>query len=264
MSGNEAFELVSERGWQRGLRNLMKSGLARWFKTRMWWVQSLIWGGVAGGMISMMLFGADADLETARIIFSVFVGLMPGVAVVIIMQDALVGEKQEGTAAWVLSKPVARQSFYLSKLVTNAIGILFNLIVVPCLVAFALFSIAAGKLQDPLAFLGVMGVMFLSHMYFVSLTLMLGALFSGRGPVIGIGLALLFLQQNLTQMLQPLRYVLPWPLVAPLSDPPDSLVFRLLQGQPAGTEYWITIGAVLAQIALFAVIGLWRFGKQEL
>jgi ABC-2 type transport system permease protein len=264
MSGNEAFELVSERGWQRGMHNLVKSGLARWFMTRMWWVQSLIWGGVAGAMISVMLFGADADLVTARIIFSVFVGLMPGVAVVIIMQDALVGEKQEGTAAWVLSKPVARQSFYLSKLVTNAIGILFNLIVVPCLVAYALFSIAAGTPANPLAYLGVMGVMFVSHMYFLSLTLMLGALFSGRGPVIGIGLALLFLQQNLTQLLAPLRYVLPWPLVAPLSDPPDSLVFRLLQGQPAGMDYWITLGVVLAETTLFAVIGLWRFGKQEL
>ena len=264
MSGNEAFELVNERGWTRGLNNLVRSGLERWFKTRMWWIQSLIWGGVAGAMISVMLFGSNADLETARIVFSVFVGLMPGVAVIIIMQDALVGEKQEGTAAWVLSKPVARQSFYLSKFITNAIGILFNLVVVPCTVAYALFSIAEGAPADPLAYLGVMGVMFTSHMFFLSLTLMLGALFNGRGPVIGIGLTTLFLQQNLSGMLPVLRYVLPWSLVAPLSDPPDSMVSRLLLGQPVGSTYWITLGIVVIEIALFALIGLWKFNKQEL
>jgi ABC-type transport system involved in multi-copper enzyme maturation permease subunit len=264
MSGNEVFELVSERGWMRGLGNLVRGGLERWFKTRMWWIQCLIWGGLAGLMMSMMLFAAQPDIDTARIMFSVFIGLMPGVGVVIIMQDALVGEKLEGTAAWVLSKPVAREAFYLSKMVTNGAGILFNLIVAPTVVGFVLFSISLKEMQNPLAFLGVMGVIFISHMFFLSFTLMLGALVNNRGAVIGIGLSLLFFQQNLTGLLPVLRYVLPWSLVAPLSDPPDSLVFRLLLGKAVGTDYWITLGVVLVEITIFTLIGLWKFKKQEL
>jgi ABC-2 type transport system permease protein len=144
MSGNSAFELVNERGWRRGLSNLLRSGLARWFKTRTWWVQCLIWGGVLGMMLSAMLFGRDkADMETVLLIFGIFAGLFPAVAVTIIMQDALVGEKREGTAAWVLSKPATRQAFILSKLVANSVGVLVTMVLVPCALSYALISIAS-------------------------------------------------------------------------------------------------------------------------
>jgi len=42
MSGNSAFQLVSERGWRRGLGSMLRSEFSRWWQTRMWWVQSLI------------------------------------------------------------------------------------------------------------------------------------------------------------------------------------------------------------------------------
>ncbi len=36
MAGNSEFELVSERGWQRGMSNQLSNELAGWFKTRRW------------------------------------------------------------------------------------------------------------------------------------------------------------------------------------------------------------------------------------
>jgi len=265
MSGNSAFEMVGERGWRRGLGNLLQSGLSRWFKTRTWWIQCLIWGGMLGFILSAMLFGKDkADTETLLIVFSVFAGLFPAVAVVIIMQDALVGEKREGTAAWVLSKPVTRQAFILSKLISNSIGVLATMVFVPCLLAYVLLSIGTKSAPDPLHFLGAMGVIFISHFFFLSLTLMLGTLFTGRGPVIGIPLAILFLQQNLIGFLPFLRYVLPWNLVVPLGDNPDALLSSLLLGNPVQPVHLIILGIVMVESALFVFISLWRFNREEL
>ncbi len=265
MSGNSAFEMVGERGWRRGLGNMLQSGLSRWFKTRTWWIQCLIWGGLLGFILGAMLFGRDkADFETVLIVFSIFAGLMPAVAVVIVMQDALVGEKREGTAAWVLSKPVARPAFILSKLISNSLGVLATMILVPCLLGYALISIGTKSAPDPLRFLGVMGVIFVSHFFFLSLTLMLGTLFTSRGPVIGIPLAVLFLQQNLIGFLPFLRYLLPWNLVVPLGNTPDALVSVLLLGAPVQSSHLITLAAVLVESALFVFISLWRFNREEL
>jgi len=58
MSGNSAFEMVSERGWRRGLSNLLNNEFASWWKTRMWWVQCLIWVGLIGFMLGAVLFGS--------------------------------------------------------------------------------------------------------------------------------------------------------------------------------------------------------------
>ena len=89
MSGNEAFELVSGTGWNRGLRNMLRSGLARWFKTKTWWIHCLIWGGMAAIIVT---FGrvAPTIMELLMISF-IFTGLFPAVGVVIIMQDTIVG-----------------------------------------------------------------------------------------------------------------------------------------------------------------------------
>jgi ABC-2 type transport system permease protein len=265
MSGNEAFEMVSERGWSRGLDNLLRSGMARWFKTRMWLVQCLIWGGIIGFLLGTMLFGqATADRESALTLLAIMAGIMPAIAVVIIMQDAVVGEKKEGTAAWVLSKPVSRPSFVVSKLLANSLGVFVCMVVVPFVIAYIMLWIADGTAFDPLRFLGVMGAAFLNHLFFLTLTLMLGTMFDARGPVIGIGLAVLFMQQYLLGWLPFLRYLLPWTLAAPVHDLKDSLMLTLLTGSAVQNGQVILVACVLLECALFVAIGIWRFNRQEL
>jgi hypothetical protein len=91
---------------------------------------------------------------------------------------------------------------------------------------------------------------------------MLGALFNGRGPVIGIGLAFLFLQQYLVGLLPALRFILPWTLVVPLNNQTDAIVPALLSGQPVYS--YIPILAVAVECIVFMLIGLWRFNREEL
>lgn len=263
MAGNSDFILVRERSWRRGLGNLLDNEFSHWWKTRMWWIQCLIWGGITGAMLAGIIFGSgDVPMTDAVMIYCIFAGLFPAVGVVIIMQDALVGEKQDGTAAWVLSKPVARPAFILAKVIANSLGVLVTMLAVPAVLAYTLLSFAAKAPLPPFAFLAALGVIFLSLFFYLTLTLMLGALFGGRGPVIGIALAVVFLQQYAIGLLPPLRYVLPWTLVVPLNNQKDALAPALILGQP-GLSYW-PILLIFLEALIFVVIAFRRFEREEL
>lgn len=57
-------------------------------------------GGITIFFLGAASFGNPRgfELETAVMLYCIFAGLFPAVAVVIVMQDAVVGEKQPGTA----------------------------------------------------------------------------------------------------------------------------------------------------------------------
>ncbi len=263
MSGNSAFELVGERGWQRGLGNLLNSEFAHWWKTRMWWIQCLIWVGIVGFMMGAIMFSSEGNLETGVMIYCIFASLGPAVAVIIVMQDAVVGEKQSGTAAWVLSKPVSRPAFILSKLLANSLGVLVTMVLVPGILAYALISIATRTPLNIISFLGAMLVIWLSLLFYLTFTLMLGTFFNGRGPVIGLGMGLIFLQQYLVGLLPPLGYVLPWTLSVPLNNQTDAIVPKLLQGIPLDTAAYTHLALTLLISAVMVLVALWRFEKEE-
>jgi ABC-2 type transport system permease protein len=262
MSGNEAFDLVSERGWTRGLPTMLRSGMAGWFKTRMWWTQCLIWVLMVDGIVAMLAFNPQAPSgEELLMLFSIFIGLFPAVGVIIIMQDALVGEKREGTAAWVLSKPLTRPAFVLAKIIANSAGIFLTMVLVPGILAYIIFAIRGFQL-NPLGFLEALAVIFVSHFFFLALTLMLGAFFNQRGPVIGIPLGVLFLQQNLIGFLPALGYIFPWILIIPIGNG-TSLAYCLMTGATVPQELLVTLGIVLAESLIFILLGLWRFNREE-
>jgi ABC-2 type transport system permease protein len=263
MSGNEVFELESGTGWSRGLGNMLRSGLARWFKTKTWWIHCLIWGGLAGIFVSpSIILKVPPRLIDSLMISFIFIGLFPAVGVIIIMQDAIVGEKREGTASWVLSKPLTRPSFILSKVIANCVGILVTMIIVPFCISFAILSIGHKSSFFSVGFVETMGVIFINHFFFLSMTLMLGTFFNSRGPVIGIPLAVLFLQQNILFFLPSLRYVLPWNLIVPLGNT-NSLVISLVMGTPVQSDHLILLLVIALESFLFTLVAVWRFNKEE-
>jgi ABC-2 type transport system permease protein len=271
MSENEGFEFVTGTGWNRGLDNMLRSGLARWFKTKTWWIQCLIWGGLAAIFVSpSILLKVPPRLDESLMISFIFIGFFPAVGVIIIMQDAIVGEKREGTAAWVLSKPLTRLSFVLSKVIANCVGILVTMIFVPFCLSFAILSIGHHSSFFSLGFFEVMGVMFINHYFFLSMTLMLGSFFNSRGAVIGIPLAVLFLlplavlffQQPILHFLPFLKYVLPWNLIVPLGLT-NSLVISLAMGTPVQSYHMVLLLVIVLESVLFTLISIWRFNKEE-
>jgi ABC-2 type transport system permease protein len=265
MSGNSAFELVNERGWRRGVGNMLRNEMGLWWKTRRWWVNCLIWGGSVGFILGGMLFGRSATNHTGEavaIVYAIFAGMVPAVAVVIMMQSAVVGEKKDGTAAWVLSKPVTRPAFILSKLIANSLSMLATMVILPGVVAYALYAVASGTPWNLIEFLAAMSVIFLFNFYFLSLTLMLGTFFSSGGPVIAIALALLLLQQYLVVILPILIYILPLNLVMQTGAQVDAVVPSLILGYHNYSI--IPILVVALESILFLLVGVYRFTREEL
>ena len=261
--GNSAFELVGERGWRRGLGNLLRAGFGSWWKSNTWWIMSLMWTLIINGVLAGILWSEeDMDWEGAMALYSLFAGVFPPIAVVIMMQDAIVGEKESGTAAWVLSKPVSRSSFVISKLIANTVGMLITMALIPSVFAYLQLSLAKGSLLSPLNFMGGVLVICLNLLYYLTLTLMLGTLFSHRGPVIGIPLALAFGQQLIFGLLPVLSLVLPWTLIAPVSGVVElPIAASIMLGQEIYSV--IPLISVAIQIVLFIIVALWRFEREE-
>jgi ABC-2 type transport system permease protein len=262
MASNSLLHGLDERGWTCGLSNLLDNELALWWKTKRWWTQTLIWVALSGFFLAAFIFGSpDFNFNTAVVMYGLFGGIPPVIGITIVMQDALVGEKKDGTAAWVLSKPVARPAFIFSKLAANGFGGLITMILFPGLVAYGLLSFGMKAWLDPLHFLAALGVMFLNLLFFLTLTLMLGSMYNSRGPVIGIPLAIAFLQQFLIGMLPPLRYLLPWTLIVPVGNVSEAIAPSLILGQPA--DSYVVILGVAIECVLFTLISLRRFEQEE-
>ena len=283
MAAEVPLQPVHERGWRMGLANMLSKENGAWWRTRFWIVQSVIWLFILNGIVATLLWAAPEQPaspsgngtgetsvverlmaekpNTGLFIFLLMSGIAPVVGAIIIGQDALIAEKQSGTAAWVLSKPVSRTAFVLSKLVGHGLGLLVTAVLLQGLIAYLQVSAAAGRALLPLPFLAALGVVFLNLLFYLTLTLMLGALFDNRGPVIGIPLALLFGYQLFLGVTPWLAEIMPWALV--VNAQPDSLpisvALALEQPLPSITP---VIGALLWS-ALFVAVALWRFNREE-
>ena len=203
MSTNEIFQHVDERGWRRGLDNLLRGEFSVWFRSRKWWIHSLIWLL----SINLILFFTTLDPEagapaTGGIpdtieLYGIFGGMFVMMGVLVILQGAIVGEKKSGTAAWILSKPVSRTAFVIAKAAGNSLGVLVTAVLVPGVVAYLEFGLMTdlGWLS-PLNFLRGVVALALHALFWITFTIMLGSFFDSWGPVIGIPLALAFGQQT--------------------------------------------------------------------
>lgn len=263
MAGNSAFIPVAARGRLGGLNNLLRAEFGIWFGTNMWWTQGLMWIVILNFLVGALLWSeAGVELVEAVTLYGLFSGLFPAVAVVIILQDAIVGEVEKGTAAWVLSKPVSREAFVLAKLIPNAVGVLVSMVLLPGLAAYAQFSAKAGAPLPPLGFLAGLLAIWLVLLYYLTLTLMLGTFFKHRAPVIGLPLAVVFGQQMIIGLAPFLAQILPWGVFAPPGDAQVSLASALFLGQPLPGSVLPLIALALS-IIVFTGAALWRFGREE-
>ena len=235
--------------------------LGRWFGTRMWWVQIIIWAAIINFiLIPVGLDGADSgELAT---LFNIFLGAFAAIGACIIMQGAIVGEKQTGTAAWVLSKPVARQAFILAKLVANSIGIALTIVLAQGLIAYLIITLITEPNLSPLRFLGGLGVQLVNLSFYITLTLMLGTIFAKRGPVIAIPLVFLFAQQWILALVPELEHILPWTLAIP---PTNALYNSIATSVMIGREpfSYLPILTTLFASVLFIVFALRVFEREQ-
>jgi ABC-2 type transport system permease protein len=274
MSANSVFELVDERGWRRGLGNLMKGQLSGWFKSSRWWRNALIWLAI----INLILFfaaigfrqaakdaaaaGEPPPPDEALMLYGIFGGMFVAIGVMIIMQAVIVGEKKSGTAAWVLSKPVTRTSFVVSRLIGNTIGILGTAVLLPGLVAYLTVGIfTPDGWPSPLNYLAGLAVMAVSMFFWLTLTLVSGTFFDSIGGVIAFPLVTYFAMWNLPGYFMPLMYISPVMLTIPAGDMSTAVAESLMNGEAPFS--WIPLIAAILFSAVFVSVAIWRFNRQE-
>lgn len=249
-----ALKPVTERGWRSGLANLFRKEATRWLRTRYGLIQVVLWIVIINGLMAIIISTAGPAIEP-------FVGVtawFTSIGVAIVAMEAIVGEKSTGTAAWVLSAPVTRPAFLLSKLVVIGIGSTATMIVIPGLLAFLEFSYLPAA-EDSVAivpWMGAVGALSLNVLFYLALTVFLGTLFSSRGAVIGTAISV-FMTGTLIAPVLPsvLSNLTPWGLLDPLA--------MELADETRSVDSIVPVFAAMAWVAIFTVASFWRFQREE-
>lgn len=228
MTANINLIPAAGRSGTRGFSNLFLKENRAWWATRRWWINAIIWPVVLCGLLANILFvptvaNLATEAEIARAgginahvinmglsVFFEFGVTVLAIGAVVLSQDLIIGEKNNGVAEWLLSKPIAPGAYILAKLAANLIPMALIMIGLPAAVAYLMFSMRMGGSFPIFPFLAGAGIMFLSTVFYLSLTVMLGVLFNNRGPVLGISLASVLGGNLLASLFKPLLYITPW------------------------------------------------------
>lgn len=275
MASNTEFQVVGHQGWLGGFSNIFSKENYRWWRTRQWLVQTLVWLAITNGILAVGLWskpnlppGLDEASRKAYIEsipmtildpFFNIIGMAAAIGTIILGQDAMINEKNNGTAAWVLSKPASRGAFVLSKIFSNSLGILVTMVIIQGAAAYLQFWVKGTTLPLP-EFAGAMGMVFLGLIFYLTLTIMLGSISNSRGLVIGIPILLNLGYQAFLMIGDWVGEIMPWNLTVPIGDNP-SMVMLLIQGSPLPTITPLIATALWS--ILFTVIALWRFNREE-
>ncbi len=267
MASGRALQPLRERGWRQGFSNMLRQENAQWWRTRRWWVQSLFWLALINGSLGILLWIApimypDTPVALAKQLelFTRALGWWPMFAVIVITQGSIIGEKQSGAAAWILSGPVSRAAFVLSKLVGNAIGFLLTVILLQGPIAYLQLSLSEANLLPVLPFILALGIHSLYLLFYLTLTLMLGAFFSTREPVLGVALTIAVI--SLMDLGRSLGGLVSWaPLLTPEMLP--NLAATAIQGQTLPSDWRVSISAMSLYSLSFIALTIWRFNREE-
>jgi ABC-2 type transport system permease protein len=266
---NDTLQLRNEHGWRRGFSNMLRKENGDWWGTRQWWVRSLIWTVILNGLVFIIFWiaplmdGEDAPpaselIETGVEIFFTLLAFAAPIGVMIFVQGAIVSEKDSGTAAWVMSKPVSRSAFILSKFVSNALGILVVIVLLQSLILYGQILLKGGQLSF-MPFIAALGLSYLHMLFYLTLGLMLGTAFSSRGPVIGISIAVLLGQLLITGLVEDF---LPWfPIIEPKTV--GDIAALVAQGRTLPPEWPIPVLVTAVASLLFIALAIWRFNREE-
>ena len=271
MSANASvqFQPVKEKGWRRGLGNLLQGEYSSWFKSSRWWKHLILWFSIINLMMVFMIIAAakavkdGGDVPPLLFMYGIFGGMFVAFGVMIIMQRVVIDEKRSGTAAWVLSKPVTPTAFVVSRLIVNTIAILLTSVIVPGVI----FYITLGLFSDfgwlsPFGFLAGLLMVSLHTFYWIALVLMMGTLFESSSIVIAVPMALYFLFWMGTGMIPGLIYISPLLLTfSPAPEQMSALSVSFMTAEPVFS--WLPLISTVVFCVIFIAVAIRRFNRQQ-
>ena len=282
MNDTNTLQMITGHGWRMGFANLFHAGWESWWHTKKWLIQTVLWLLFLNGMLAIFLWQAPAETLSvtdtpydsftsmeavqqdqtvvALVVFLTFSAFALPVVAIIAGQEAIIGERQSGTAAWILSKPVSRPAFILSKLAAASLGILVTGVLIQGLVAYIQISLRLGSPLPTVGFSGAMAMLFLNCMFYLTLTYMLGSIFNNRGSVLGISLTVALIGPTILQSLPVFGQFTPWSLFLPVTEGLSAgLAVALGQPLPSLTPIFCTVLLAI----LFISVALIRFEREE-
>ncbi|MCZ7674156.1 MAG: ABC transporter permease subunit [Chloroflexi bacterium] len=266
MSSNNAFQLVAGNGRFRGFDNLLHRENQKWWPLRSALTRALIWIVLLNGILAAALFvfptmtDPEGNLlftdDPLQMSSTMFVGLAAvglSIGIIVMMQDAIIEEKQMGTAAWILSKPVSRQAFLSAKLVASVVGMICLMIIPSALVAYGLFWLYEPGAYTWTNFVAMIAVVTLHALFYLTLTLMMGTLTNRRGILLAVALG--SLMGGGMVPIQALVQISPWQL--------QQVGVMALEGIPLDSMALTMLVATAVWCILFLVVAAWQFERAE-
>ena len=266
MVANTELQRVELSGWRTGLANLLHKENSTWWGSRRWLVQSLLWAVIVNGFTALMLFAVPPLLAAAGAPEMDALGmglaglfklgaLALAAGTIILLQDAILGERQLGVTEWLLSKPVSRPAYVLSKLLAHGLGVLVILVGLQGALGYGLLSLIRGEPFPLLPYLVGMAGLALHTLFYLTLTLMMGVLTANRRVLLGVSLGALLGGLLFGGFLGTFALLTPWSLngVLPLA----------VQGMPLPLPVWLPIGMTAMLAVICVAVTLARFERLE-
>jgi ABC-2 type transport system permease protein len=247
-----------------GFRNLAGKENKDWVSGFLWLVHGVIWLVIVAGtplVVSFVRTRISPDVtpkdvnDTAALLFFVMASVSAVIAVVVRSQGAIVGEKQLGTAAWVLSKPASRRAFVLAKLAVHARWLTLLTVLVPAVMVYVSLPSISGRPLPLLPFLGGVGMMVIALIFYLALSLLLGTIFESRGPVAGSVFGFLVGGLLLSNYAGWLTAIFPWLFF-------ENAYYLSERGWMPATGISAIVATTVWSV-VFVVLALWRFERAE-
>ena len=253
----ETLNPTTEQGWRVGFKNLFRNEMNLRWGGRRWISSVLIWVAILNGFVFLVALGDEPGTrQDAMDVFANIGIIATSIGIVISAQGSIIREKQLGTPAWVLSKPPSREAFILAKWLPYAFSSVVLSLFIPLMVFVIQNQLLWNQIPPFIPLLEGWLVMVLQLQFYLALTLLLGTLFSTRGPVTGIGLGFLFGGLILINFLPDwVTLALPWVL--------KDVVAGLALGKPLPPVWPIPVVATAIWTVVFIGAALWRFSREE-
>ena len=248
-----------------GFRNLVDKENGEWTAGPSLLAHGAIWMLIVA-LISVAVAFIRGEMEpgytptdinrAGTLMFFVLGSVASVIAVVAKTQGAIIGEKQLGTAAWVLSKPASRRAFIVTKLAVHFRWLLMVTLLFPAVVFYVLMTAISTLPPPPLLFLGGFAILALGLLFYLSLSLLLGTIFESRGPLAGSVFGFMVGGFMIANYAPWLTAAFPWLFF-------QSGYYLVTQGQ-IPVYGLISIPATALWTVLFIFLALRRFERAEL
>ncbi len=288
MPANPSLIPSTNYGWSAGFRNMLRKENARWWNRKSLLVQFVIWLAIVNALVAFVVFVVphvtDEGLKqqiaheltrhgivNGPINFDFTVGQVAGmglsmffqlsalamfIGAVIIAHDSILKERETGTAAWLLSKPLSRKAFVLAKVLANGIGMMSIVLIAQGIIAYAMCSVELGSPVAVFPFLAGLGLLGLDILFYLVLATVLGAFSLSRGVTLGVPIVFGLIGGEILTVLPDLGHYMPWTL--------SGFAQGVVTGASISSIDLMPVIATALLILLLIGAAVWRFEKIEL